>query len=1603
MATIAIQSLNTESPPPPDISIRGLVTLSWPYSSSTRQCALLIADPDFRLRTRKGQVRVRFTGPSAEAVAEAHVGIGDEVVLHLRGASWAADMEVTLRTPGRSVDGELLFGNMLALRIVRGDGDVQVEVDALSPQLEPERSLRDVVIATPLSRNVRDLRSSFDGAANDVGIYSSPAFTRRSQLSFNAFLNSTHDPFLDDEFDGEQANKRQRTSFGAVAQWRYAERSLSPEKLLGDDDIGSVDAAEDVERRGDVAAPIAASQDAGAMASGLTLSRDHDGMEVDDPMSLGSVVGSSLPISAQDRQDLSSIVSSQLSPPAVFGQAASAVSVPQETHKLSRSLLQAVPESASSRPSLTSAPAPQVVTSRLPDPGTAFLKDVTSAPALPALEDETSGLARQNVKSTNATVAREKSIDEFADEASTAEHNGTFTATPDSKSQAMDHDKDQASSLYAGQVESTHEDVHRRLFDQQPIKVGREQHVLPSSAKALPSTPTKEAFTNFGLDGPSSAKSEARLTPQSEREKVMAQTFRSLFGFTKAPVIQAEPTERSRSPSPVIDAIQYTSDDHMAEKIGDGTGEFEINKMIAPSNYGEDYASPRWCKAGLAVTEESESHPALEDLAQDSTVGRLAEDESDDLLPGIDKRAVLGEDVVLSRPRATEVVDLLSSSDVNEDEEELDADTAGEEMVYDEEDRSDSGEQGGVFGISLNRQVIPTPSFPLGVDEASLVAVSEYEAVSVGTFEDVDALQQADTNGADQDIGSAHQAPQTSPAQRQFPPVNQDSHLEPETEPLVTPEWQIPSSPATNLQQYFDEPRVADLTYNSPVRDLSFQVDTTMYSQPIASSPRADVAQLGSSLPMPPGDDFAMTTSADQEEAAVLDVDGFEQPFLNGFLESGTFGRQLDDSQDVYERQQDPYVLEENISSFSAPTKAHRLKPAASTTLPQQSYHVSESHDSFPDTQIKKHVVHGQLPSSQSVARASATDLDDLQPQQPAPRSPSRDLVAVREAEPLIISSDHEADDAEDVQLQMDDPASHGERADDVSRGSVTVSDRGASSSPSGSRPVSPTREVSGTNGPAEASLGSLQPDAESQLMHGSDASFAPHSSLPPTPAESQSQPQTYQAPLKQAIQTTVMPFTPQLTATQSDLTAMIPAVTSQESTSRDVVETTTVIISVEDISQSVDSFMGGMENRIEHLTSVPPSDRQVDTGEDLIEAAVMNSAIPEAVRAEESLTNGRNVPTEGVTETMDVDSVENGGVRSDHLARGEDHRIAEEEHQGQPSDAAKVPLRDAALAIERAPVVNPTEQRSIRSPVAVHEEPLASSESLEIAQKKTPARKSIKTRLSNVPDVISAWFSPKHNSTRTTEPPTMTPTAKRAAKRATKRMEVAKEPDTLMERREVMTQTPALSNGVLTSMSYFTSLSDLSRKLNFSSQTFGGGKTVDVLAVVADHTSVPKRAEGGPRDFYTTFQIVDVSSGKAEAVRVEVYRPWKAVLPVAKVGDVVLLRSFTIKSRKRQAYLLSTDASAWCAWRYSQEARGNGDDERYVRAQKAKGDAVQDVHEEVKGPPVELGMEERRHAKALREWWLSRHDEDDHVGPGLERGHDQPEGHDLVGVAEKL
>ena len=164
------------------------------------------------------------------------------------------------------------------------------------------------------------------------------------------------------------------------------------------------------------------------------------------------------------------------------------------------------------------------------------------------------------------------------------------------------------------------------------------------------------------------------------------------------------------------------------------------------------------------------------------------------------------------------------------------------------------------------------------------------------------------------------------------------------------------------------------------------------------------------------------------------------------------------------------------------------------------------------------------------------------------------------------------------------------------------------------------------------------------------------------------------------------------------------------------------------------------------------------------------------------------------------------------------------------------------------------------------------------------------------------------------------------------------------------------------TPLSYFAPLSSTAEHF---------GTEIDVLAVVVSST-VPARAQSGPRDHVLTLYLLDQSSkiSRGSSLRLaRIFRPAKAALPITNPGDAILLRNFKVESSRKMFVLISTNSSAWAVFR-------NGED---VQAQ---------------GPPVEFGSEETAFAETLQQWWRGL---DEEIRHGLQDAASKMQAQDAI------
>ncbi|KAF7877001.1 uncharacterized protein EAF02_008221 [Botrytis sinoallii] len=176
-------------------------------NSRTGSVAFLLAEPDFRLRRIRGQVRVQFSGSSANAIAKSGITSGDEVDIMLDGVEYVGT-EAPSATPGRGVEFELKFTDKLLLQF-RPENSQDVKLISIE---KPDPEVVQTNASPPPPTPATDLETE-----NQV-----PENPSNACLIFQA---KGYDPFeVEDGSVRGKGRKRTRLS----TSWRFASRSPSP-------------------------------------------------------------------------------------------------------------------------------------------------------------------------------------------------------------------------------------------------------------------------------------------------------------------------------------------------------------------------------------------------------------------------------------------------------------------------------------------------------------------------------------------------------------------------------------------------------------------------------------------------------------------------------------------------------------------------------------------------------------------------------------------------------------------------------------------------------------------------------------------------------------------------------------------------------------------------------------------------------------------------------------------------------------------------------------------------------------------------------------------------------------------------------------------------------------------------------------------------------------------------------------------------------------------------------------------------------------------------------------------------------------------------------
>lgn len=113
-----IADLGPELPEPASCTVHGVVTITWPYNSVKGTFAFILAEPDYRLRRNKGQVRINFSGPSAKVAGESGLSSGDDVLLSLDSVEWEPEQVKKRQSlPGAGIDWQAKFCEKVLLQV----------------------------------------------------------------------------------------------------------------------------------------------------------------------------------------------------------------------------------------------------------------------------------------------------------------------------------------------------------------------------------------------------------------------------------------------------------------------------------------------------------------------------------------------------------------------------------------------------------------------------------------------------------------------------------------------------------------------------------------------------------------------------------------------------------------------------------------------------------------------------------------------------------------------------------------------------------------------------------------------------------------------------------------------------------------------------------------------------------------------------------------------------------------------------------------------------------------------------------------------------------------------------------------------------------------------------------------------------------------------------------------------------------------------------------------------------------------------------------------------------------------------------------------------
>lgn len=1571
MEVISIAELKPELPGLDSKRIRGVVVLIWPYSSSARQFAFLLGDPDFRRRRKNGQVRVRFSGSSARAIASTGIGIGDEVELSLRGVEFIRDGSVN--TPGKSIDWEIEYRQTLASKIIR-DGEEFAELNLVN--VAPTPAPASPVRAAP--------RVSMGSSSQ----WSSPAFLKRMDMLHGPDLKPDYDPFTDDIEDGH-AKKRRRRSYRDWNAWTYLARTPSPEKE-------DADMEEPVPADGSPIRPVFLPATP-ISPSKMGVEGDASSQEESSRSQLASEDHEQ--IAGQDNEEFIEIDSSEQS------HAASDEYHDDLVRDADYYDLYAGPDEQRPKQDehVRSSPIEHETNEETRERG---LKG-TSSPTAIELDghvevDEKfhAQPAIEEICAPSDSAMAEPVADEIID---------LLERQPDSEIEEIEHDvpvvdipneqgqyqMETPTDLMIPAITSNNApqivmppptlsllqtDFHTPYVPGLLTPIGKEPsspnlQPLDSSTLPMPSPfpgVSEGNITSF-LDyvnpsepsiHPNFERGSRPEVPEDEADYIMETSFYSSVSSSRAPAFQ--PTHESAftdvrftfgmdgaafsRPQTTSGVVETFGEDMLADEV---TAAVEVPESAQDQHSAQDRNDILENKAA----EPSETFEVIDTFLASSPVETQTS-----------HQVGLSETGDSSPHRETERRDADTRPDVGQNGEDLESEVASRPDVTIAQGAAPEAENDSQADLSIANE---KPEIEVGQDhdaplqDGSILFDLKPDREQTGKLDHMTSAADAGEHSiASQNLHASQVDDTPGPKTQQsvIPEViDLGSPSEASDGEGLSQDAQTPSMleiaqeqddeanqhvEATPLDEHAQEPFI-NSNVGTAQELLEDTVSSTLPAQGFASE--LDNLPLGY---IEPASMEEVEMQFEAQSRSELNPPSPDVASLHEDIKMESVEESFTDLiQEDEDHVDDKSTVDENSELLIAiPTEGNKIGELEFVTVPDTAPARSTRSKTKMSLSPEKEY-HPSPPSVRSRKRGSVAPLSQLsQRTLSPPATRSRSTITPTPTKERFPTSPYSLR-SQSKHLSPTQPAfamthkTHARKRSTQTKSSAEPSPHQASFTQDSSATdfdfpwtnFGPSQELGALQGKyahvskvkdsEEGSVHSEQSLSTMQYSHDWDKGI--NFSDPPIPETRVREPASTPKQARMAGGDPSSPVTPIARTTRSmSKTARSPFATQ--------------------LPLSSPKLTAGFPTLQENSSSSHPSSRVANKGlaEDPADVNMSNTG-PSQVPVD---AVGVAYPSLSVLD-QDVEmrsSPPAGSQLDDSNAIGEAHDYKYRLLETKPASADRQPA---------LPMTPDATQHTHIDSQPIHQ----------TAGEKLPLTPQLTQTMSGRLHSLGAETSQTDEETAVESTKRPTPVSKTTPRRNATATDVASPSasprssmDSAPEGEINVAQVEKPSVGLSTPIAYYTPLKDLPYFLNRSS-TFHSAGSPDILALVITPSSPPTRATKGPKHHTTTLHVTDLSIYPSQTT-VQIFRAYAEALPVAEAGDVVLLRAFNVKSLNRHPCLVSADESAWCVWRYGKPLWG-----------KKRGAFGQvQSREEVKGPVVERGEGEWGEVEKLRAWWVN-------------------------------